>query len=224
MGANKKQYEETWDKYKLCVLFTGQLQTEPDSTRVTVAEKVGISTSQYDRYMRFNELEEKTKDLVRRGLSSVTALEILGTGITSIDQQREVRRIIEEEFPKIKKGKKATQADVLKLVKGLRMGKTWREMATDFPGYTGEYGNKKASSKQHKCAFTECLDDTYDMDGEQFEAFIASLLKALKYQKVDTTVKSDDNGADILAVKDGVKYVFQCKKRNKNKKVLKGAV
>lgn len=49
------------------------------------------------------------------------------------------------------------------------------------------------------------------IDGYEFENYVASLLRNNGYEKVEVTQKSKDYGADIVAEKDGVRYVFQCK-------------
>lgn len=50
------------------------------------------------------------------------------------------------------------------------------------------------------------------MDGYQFEAWCAEALKAREFTGVSVTQASNDQGVDILAEKDGVKYAFQCKR------------
>ena len=49
------------------------------------------------------------------------------------------------------------------------------------------------------------------MEGHEFERFIADLLRKLGYQKVEVTPGSGDQGVDVLAEKDGVRYAIQCK-------------
>lgn len=49
------------------------------------------------------------------------------------------------------------------------------------------------------------------MEGHQFEYWCADLLKKIGFQSVEVTQGSGDQGVDILAVKDGVKYAIQCK-------------
>ncbi len=49
------------------------------------------------------------------------------------------------------------------------------------------------------------------MEGHEFEHFIANLLRKLGYQKVEVTPGSGDQGVDVLAEKDGVRYAIQCK-------------
>lgn len=50
------------------------------------------------------------------------------------------------------------------------------------------------------------------MDGYQFEVWCADALKARGFTGVSVTQASNDQGVDILAEKDGVKYAFQCKR------------
>lgn len=49
------------------------------------------------------------------------------------------------------------------------------------------------------------------MEGHEFEHFIATLLRSLGYEKVEVTPGSGDQGVDVLAEKDGVRYAIQCK-------------
>lgn len=49
------------------------------------------------------------------------------------------------------------------------------------------------------------------MDGHQFEYWCASLLENLGYQNVSVTPGSGDQGVDVLAEKDDIRYAIQCK-------------
>lgn len=49
------------------------------------------------------------------------------------------------------------------------------------------------------------------MDGHEFEYFCADLFRKNGYSEVCVTPGSGDQGVDILAVKDGIKYAIQCK-------------
>lgn len=49
------------------------------------------------------------------------------------------------------------------------------------------------------------------MDGHQFERYCADLLRKLNFSQVKVTRGSGDQGVDITAVKDGVRYAIQCK-------------
>lgn len=49
------------------------------------------------------------------------------------------------------------------------------------------------------------------MGGHEFEACCAGLLKRNGFSDVEVTPGSGDQGVDIIAVKDGIKYAIQCK-------------
>lgn len=49
------------------------------------------------------------------------------------------------------------------------------------------------------------------MDGHAFEYWCAELLKKRGFQNVEVTQGSNDQGVDVFAVKDGIKYAIQCK-------------
>lgn len=50
------------------------------------------------------------------------------------------------------------------------------------------------------------------MDGTEFEEWCAQFLLLLGYTHVEMTKKSGDQGVDILAYKDGLRYAIQCKR------------
>lgn len=49
------------------------------------------------------------------------------------------------------------------------------------------------------------------MDGHSFEYYCADLLEKNGFGNVEVTKGSGDQGVDIIAVKDGIKYAIQCK-------------
>ena len=49
------------------------------------------------------------------------------------------------------------------------------------------------------------------MEGHEFEHFCADLLLKTGFDKADVTPGSGDQGVDIVAVKDGLRYAIQCK-------------
>lgn len=52
----------------------------------------------------------------------------------------------------------------------------------------------------------------YDsMEGHEFEYFCSDLLRKNNYNNVEVTKGSGDQGIDIIAYKDGIKYGIQCK-------------
>lgn len=55
------------------------------------------------------------------------------------------------------------------------------------------------------------FEDIDTMDGPEFEEFCADLLRRIGFVNVQVSGKSGDQGVDILANKDGIKYAIQCK-------------
>lgn len=56
------------------------------------------------------------------------------------------------------------------------------------------------------------VDKDFDnLDGHQFEVFCAKVLEKNGYKNVEVTKGSGDQGVDILAERDGIKYAIQCK-------------
>ena len=49
------------------------------------------------------------------------------------------------------------------------------------------------------------------MDGHEFEYFCAELLENSGYEKTEVTPGSGDQGIDVIAYKDGIKFGVQCK-------------
>lgn len=49
------------------------------------------------------------------------------------------------------------------------------------------------------------------MEGHEFEFFCAEVLKGNGFEKINVTQGSGDQGIDIIAIKDGIKYGIQCK-------------
>ncbi|WP_127849799.1 restriction endonuclease [Lacticaseibacillus hulanensis] len=58
------------------------------------------------------------------------------------------------------------------------------------------------------------LEKIDEMDGFDFERFCAYLLKRNGYRHITVTQESGDQGVDIIATKDKVKYGIQCKRYN----------
>ena len=66
--------------------------------------------------------------------------------------------------------------------------------------------NVRASTVEDELA---CVDA---MEGHDFEHWGADLLRDLGFTKVEVTRGSGDQGVDILAEKDGIRYAVQCKR------------
>ena len=53
------------------------------------------------------------------------------------------------------------------------------------------------------------------MTGEDFELYVAQMLGRIGFYNIQTTKGSGDQGVDILAEKEDMKYAFQCKRYDK---------
>ena len=64
-------------------------------------------------------------------------------------------------------------------------------------------------SKKH----VDCDDiqDFDNMNGHDFEHYCADILRKNNFEQVEVTQGSGDQGVDIIAYKDGLKYAIQCK-------------
>lgn len=82
---------------------------------------------------------------------------------------------------------------------------------------------KQNKGKKHKPKKTNIWlpRDVRDMNGVQFEHYVAAQLKKVGYRSVEVTQQSGDYGADIIAYSPagifstGSRVCFQCKKYNK---------
>lgn len=54
-----------------------------------------------------------------------------------------------------------------------------------------------------------------NMEGHDFEFFCAGVLRKQGYENVEVTRGSGDQGVDVLAERDGIKYAVQCKRYSK---------
>lgn len=62
-----------------------------------------------------------------------------------------------------------------------------------------------------KLSNSEWMIDFDQMDGHSFEQFCAKILRENSFESVRVTQGSRDQGVDIIAFKDGIKYGIQCK-------------
>ena len=70
---------------------------------------------------------------------------------------------------------------------------------------------KKAPNKPKQMHYTSGVSAIDGMEGHEFEHFCADLLTRVGFSEVTVTRGSGDQGVDVLAVKDGIKYAIQCK-------------
>ncbi len=75
------------------------------------------------------------------------------------------------------------------------------------------YYETTAEHTSHKILDSSALNarEFDDMEGHAFEYFCADLLSKNGYSDIEVTKGSGDQGIDIIAHKDGIKYGIQCK-------------
>lgn len=66
-----------------------------------------------------------------------------------------------------------------------------------------------------KTSMTSELNDIDSMEGRDFEYWCADLLKYDGFYKIQVTPESGDQGVDIIAWKNNLKYAIQCKRYSK---------
>lgn len=96
------------------------------------------------------------------------------------------------------------------------------KLVRDYTGYSLKDANDYVNNLERtmKNAFATPRDTVYHrssifavdgMDGHDFEYFCADLLRKTGFSDVRVTPGSGDQGVDVLASKDGIKYAIQCK-------------
>lgn len=70
---------------------------------------------------------------------------------------------------------------------------------------------KKTTDEPKQMHYASGVSAIDGMDGHEFEYFCADLLRKVGFSDVSVTPGSGDQGVDVLAVKDGIKYAIQCK-------------
>lgn len=82
-----------------------------------------------------------------------------------------------------------------------------------FPKAKSERINDKlsVSDSLYNDSISSQKNDYDTMTGEEFEKYCVAILKKNNFINVRQTKSSGDQGVDILAEKDGIKYAIQCK-------------
>jgi HJR/Mrr/RecB family endonuclease len=220
LDNQKKEFEEYYkaeDEYirKVKIELHGRLEK---------SKEYRIALCEYrDKLMeRESKIEEKELALKAKEDS---LMEDVGKAVAN----REAR--VNEKERALKAKEKTLRADITKeVMKNLEKEKAefekqraqWIEYEKDLrrTEYTLLDWFKRLDRKEREI-FDEILSDvnkykeysknTPQMDGFQFEQYVAGLLMRNGYTNVIVTQKSGDYGADITAERQEVKYVIQCK-------------
>ena len=82
----------------------------------------------------------------------------------------------------------------------LKYGHLWINVRTEFVAH------------HRKCKATPLTDNFDDFSGVDFEVYLAGLLKKLGFEEVSGTPTTGDQGADLIATKDGRRIAIQAKR------------
>ena len=85
--------------------------------------------------------------------------------------------------------------------------------AQDFQSAIFKVGTQNITPSKIKTAISEKhqINTVDGMDGHEFEYWCADLLRKNGFSDVKVTQGSGDQGVDVLAEKDGIRYAIQCK-------------
>lgn len=86
-----------------------------------------------------------------------------------------------------------------------------RRILMSLENFLKQYEPEQPELKIHQTKLKDDFELIDQMDGIQFEHFCCSLLLQNGFYNVDVTRASGDQGVDVLAEKDGIRYAIQCK-------------
>ncbi len=86
-----------------------------------------------------------------------------------------------------------------------------RQILMSLENFLKQYEPEQPEIKIHQTTLKKDFELIDRMDGIQFEHFCCSLLLQNGFYNVDVTRASGDQGVDVLAEKDGIRYAIQCK-------------
>ena len=204
------RHEDIVNNIKIFMIIQLKLDTDdyPGNIRKERANRLGISTQQADRYYAFTQLIPELQNLFFDYKISMSGLIKLKP--YSIYDQRIVYDILCEA---IQDGCNITRDILIEIIDKYKDGiHTWNIMKPHLQNIRMSVPPKNKICNNKKNFH---VNVTSQMDGIEFENWVVNLLKAQGYMYVQTTPHSYDGGKDITAQKDGLRYIFQCKKSDK---------
>ena len=179
--------------------FAGNLREE-------VARRLGMSVPQGDRYAAFGDLLPDVQNLVRDYDVGMSSLQPICS--YSAEEQSEIYDIL---ITAQNHGVRLTREVIKQIVNKYRAGEeNWNEIEPDCNVFS--HKRLKEQISQGTNSKFVSLEDICQLTGEEFERWFADLLNKNKFYSVRITQRSFDKGVDVLAQKDGIQYIFQCKK------------
>lgn len=178
--------------------FVGNLREE-------TAKRMGMSVPQADRYAQFQRMIPAVQNLIRDYGAGLSNLQILVSH--SDAEQQELCDLL---LAAHNEGVGLHRNFIKQAAYSYRSGKRcWADMKADCSAFLSP--KRKPKKARHPNTETVSLDAVRNLSGADFELWFAELLKTLQYTGVAVTQHSYDKGVDVVATKNGVRYIFQCK-------------
>lgn len=211
MGNNSKweiewrNFIETSKEYKR---IESELKASgfTDNKREEIAKRLGLSVQQADRYKSFSNLIPDVQNLIRDYGSGMSSLLKIGT--FSPNEQKNIADIL---IKASEEGYILTRKFIDHVMSLYNSDiKCWELMAPLCSDFKKEKKTAVRSNKKNEEFIKSNLNR---LSGTDFEKYVAELLKENGFTSVSITQHSYDGGRDIVAQKDGLSYIFQCKKK-----------
>lgn len=179
-------------------------------TREKIAKDMGLSVQQADRYKQIAELISDIQELVFNSTLGMSSVQPISTH--SRAEQYEIYNILQDA---ISENCTLTRDCIAKIVREYRNGKRlWSEIKPACTAYVEKVtteGSLQSLKRMKREYFAAEIGSLENMSGKDFVLWFARLLRELGYSGVTVVDASYDQGVDLLAQKEGVKYCFQCK-------------
>ena len=199
-----RNYVRDYQRYEEALSATGKC------TQNKMATAMGMSVQQVVRYRNIQLLIPELQELVYDKTIGLSSAQPISTHCHS--EQHEIYRILKEA---LEDHCKLTRICVKQIVFEYRNGKkSWHDIksACDIAARESkEPAQVQLPGSLEKKHAASILVDIASLSGKEFVFWFAALLEKLGYTGVSVTDSSYDQGADLLAQKDGLKYCFQCK-------------
>lgn len=201
-----REYQRLIDKYKLEGIKV--------HTRKRIANDMGLSVPQADRYKHIFLLISEIQELIFTDVTGMSSVYPIASH--SVAEQYEIYSILQGA---IKENYKMVRPCIAQIVNEYRSGKRfWSEIKPACFMYAPNL-SPKAGSRNHTaetvCQLGSSLDVLKKLSGDEFVLWFAQFLKKTGYTRVEVIDASFDEGVDLIAQKDGINYCFQCKNQKK---------
>lgn len=206
MREYTRDYQRLIDKYKREGINV--------HTRKKIANDMGLSIPQADRYKRISLLISEIQELIFAEVIGMSSSDPIASH--SVTEQYEIYSILQGA---IQENYRLVRQCVAQIVNEYRMGKRdWCEIKDSCSIYASKShpGPGRQHSEIQTCTSVEfSLVSIKNMGGTEFVLWFARFLEKTGYNRVEVLDGSHDEGADIIAQKDGINYCFQCKNQKK---------